>query len=275
MVVPLKLTQFYGHNVPRPQVYSDVKFSEQRVDPPASVNEALLSWASDAHWSMGGLSIKRLRAQGKVEGSLRRLRAFREDDDDAANGGGADDLSDATVRKEVSKHADSADTMKSPTGKESSKRVEEIGEQGEEEAVEALPVRKLRRREMVCGGSKKGSPVVSAATEEKPQKGKARSVPVDVRDADLPSNVRRKAMRSTIQVDPPVEAVHDTREMRRVKICSATVKNMCGSKSPVSTENPSSEGSLTRQGGRLTRSAKVFSEGGPGSPLQWRPCRRL
>jgi hypothetical protein len=32
-----------------------------RVDPPAPVNDTLLSWAHEAHWSMGGLSAKRLR----------------------------------------------------------------------------------------------------------------------------------------------------------------------------------------------------------------------
>eukprot|EP00249_Psilotum_nudum_P027764 c35849_g1_i1 orf=344-1084(-) len=78
MVVPLKLNQFYGNKLPRPRIYGEVKFSQERVDPPVSVNEALLNWAKGAQWSMGGLAINRTRKQGSIEGDIRRLRAMNE-----------------------------------------------------------------------------------------------------------------------------------------------------------------------------------------------------
>lgn len=42
------------------------------------VTDPLMSWANEAHWSMGGLSFKRLRLQGKIEGNVNKLRAERE-----------------------------------------------------------------------------------------------------------------------------------------------------------------------------------------------------
>lgn len=50
----------------------------ERVDPPVSVMDPFLSWANEAHWSMGGLSFKRLRLQGRIEGSVAKLRKQRE-----------------------------------------------------------------------------------------------------------------------------------------------------------------------------------------------------
>ena len=78
MVVPLGPGKFYGSSLPRPRIYTDVKYSEERVDPPVSVADPFLSWATEAHWSMGGLSFKRLRLQGRIEGSVTKLRAERE-----------------------------------------------------------------------------------------------------------------------------------------------------------------------------------------------------
>jgi hypothetical protein len=74
MVVPLGPGKFYGSSLPRPRIYTDVKHSEERVDPPVSVLDPFLSWANEAHWSMGGLSFKRLRLQGRIEGSVTKLR---------------------------------------------------------------------------------------------------------------------------------------------------------------------------------------------------------
>ncbi|MED6154976.1 hypothetical protein PIB30_001117 [Stylosanthes scabra] len=75
MVVSLGPGKFYGKSLPRPRFYPDVKFNDYRVDPPLSVTDPLMSWAKEAHWSMGGLSFKRLHLQGKIEGNVDRLRA--------------------------------------------------------------------------------------------------------------------------------------------------------------------------------------------------------
>ncbi|GMI79792.1 hypothetical protein like AT4G28310 [Hibiscus trionum] len=78
MVVPLGPGKFYGSSLPRPRIYTDTKFNTERIDPPVSVLDPLLSWADEAHWSMGGLSFKRLRLQGRIEGNVKRLKAQRE-----------------------------------------------------------------------------------------------------------------------------------------------------------------------------------------------------
>ncbi|GAV70415.1 hypothetical protein CFOL_v3_13913 [Cephalotus follicularis] len=78
MVFPLGPGKFYGSSLPRPRIYTDVKHSVDRVDPPVSVMDPFLSWANEAHWSMGGLSFKRLRLQGRIEGSVKRLKSERE-----------------------------------------------------------------------------------------------------------------------------------------------------------------------------------------------------
>lgn len=78
MVVALGPGKFYGSSLPRPRIYTDVKFNDQRVDPPVSVMDPLMSWAEEAHWSMGGLSFTRHRLQGRIEGNVMKLRAERE-----------------------------------------------------------------------------------------------------------------------------------------------------------------------------------------------------
>ncbi|KAJ0961443.1 hypothetical protein J5N97_000192 [Dioscorea zingiberensis] len=78
MVVALGPGKFYGSSLPRPRFYSDVKLAPERVDPPASVMEPFLEWAREAHWSMGGLSFQRHRLQGRIEGSIKKLRAQSE-----------------------------------------------------------------------------------------------------------------------------------------------------------------------------------------------------
>jgi hypothetical protein len=71
MVVALGPGRFYGSSLPRPRFFPG---GGDRVDPPAPVNDALLSWAHEAHWSMGGLNAKRLRLQGRIEGNIEKLR---------------------------------------------------------------------------------------------------------------------------------------------------------------------------------------------------------
>ncbi|KAE8660908.1 Glycosyl hydrolase superfamily protein [Hibiscus syriacus] len=78
MVVPLGPGKFCGSSLPRPRIYTDTKFSSERIDPPVPVLDPLLSWADEAHWSMGGRSFKRFRLQGRIEGNIKRLKAQRE-----------------------------------------------------------------------------------------------------------------------------------------------------------------------------------------------------
>lgn len=78
MVVTLGPGKFYGNSLPRPRFYTDVKLNEERVDPPVPVLDPLMSWAEEAHWSMGGLNFQRHRLQGRIEGNVKKLRAERE-----------------------------------------------------------------------------------------------------------------------------------------------------------------------------------------------------
>ncbi|KAJ0250923.1 hypothetical protein HA466_0133410 [Hirschfeldia incana] len=81
MVMPAKKSpairpvEFYGNSLPRPRFFDNPKFNSHRVDPPVSVLDPLLSWAREAHWSMGGLNFTRLRLQGRIEGNVDKLRA--------------------------------------------------------------------------------------------------------------------------------------------------------------------------------------------------------
>lgn len=77
-MLPLGPGKFYGSSLPRPRIYTETKLNPERVDPPVPVMDSFLSWANEAHWSMGGLSFKRLRLQGRIEGSVSRLRQERE-----------------------------------------------------------------------------------------------------------------------------------------------------------------------------------------------------
>lgn len=71
MVEALGPAKFYGSSLPRPRFY---KPNEERVDPPVSVIDPLMSWAEEAHWSMGGVSFTRHRLQGRIEGNIEKLR---------------------------------------------------------------------------------------------------------------------------------------------------------------------------------------------------------
>lgn len=69
---PTLFSKFYGSGLPRPYMYMPEDPNKPRVDPP-SVNGALLDWAAEAHWNMGGLNVKRKKLQGKIEGKLDKL----------------------------------------------------------------------------------------------------------------------------------------------------------------------------------------------------------
>ncbi|KAH0902560.1 LOW QUALITY PROTEIN: hypothetical protein HID58_042063, partial [Brassica napus] len=51
--VAIRPVEFYGNGLPRPRFFDTPKFNSHRVDPPLSVLDPLLSWAREAHWSMG------------------------------------------------------------------------------------------------------------------------------------------------------------------------------------------------------------------------------
>ncbi|XP_047060480.1 late histone H1-like [Lolium rigidum] len=105
MVVALGPGRFYGSGLPRPRI-----FPGDRVDPPAPVTDALLCWAREAHWSMGGLGAKRLRLQGRIEGNLVKLRRTARRDAKARAAGerpasldalGSDDDEEESDKEEV------------------------------------------------------------------------------------------------------------------------------------------------------------------------------
>ncbi|KAF8045303.1 hypothetical protein N665_5235s0002 [Sinapis alba] len=73
--IAIRPVEFYGNSLPRPRFFDNPLFNSHRVDPPLSVLDPLLSWARDAHWSMGGLNFTRLRLQGRIEGNVDKLRA--------------------------------------------------------------------------------------------------------------------------------------------------------------------------------------------------------
>ncbi|CAH8388637.1 unnamed protein product [Eruca vesicaria subsp. sativa] len=77
--IAIRPVEFYGNSLPRPRFFDNPQFNSHRVDPPLSVLDPLLSWARDAHWSMGGLNFTRLRLQGRIEGNVEKLRAQLED----------------------------------------------------------------------------------------------------------------------------------------------------------------------------------------------------
>ncbi|PWA89446.1 hypothetical protein CTI12_AA109050 [Artemisia annua] len=74
MTTALGPGKFYGSSLPRPRIYTDIKYNTDRVDPPVSVLDPFMSWAEEAHWSTGGLSFKRHRLQGRIEGDIEKIR---------------------------------------------------------------------------------------------------------------------------------------------------------------------------------------------------------
>ncbi|XP_028078970.1 uncharacterized protein LOC114280788 [Camellia sinensis] len=77
MVVTQGPENFYGSNLPRPQIYTDIKFNDERVNPLSSITDLLMTWAKEAHWSMDKLSFKHLRLQGHIRGNVTKLRPQR------------------------------------------------------------------------------------------------------------------------------------------------------------------------------------------------------
>lgn len=75
MVLPP--AKFYGRDLPRPRYFDEGNKNSVRVEPPAGVNSALLAWAAEASWDMGGLNMKkRRRAPSRIEGRVDKLRTM-------------------------------------------------------------------------------------------------------------------------------------------------------------------------------------------------------
>ncbi|XP_031498029.1 uncharacterized protein LOC116262687 [Nymphaea colorata] len=71
--------KFGGGGLPRPYRYNEAKFSKVKIDPPEPVAGPFLSWARDAQLTMSSLRFDRRRSQGRIDGSIWRLREDEED----------------------------------------------------------------------------------------------------------------------------------------------------------------------------------------------------
>ncbi|KAI4968945.1 hypothetical protein ZWY2020_046275 [Hordeum vulgare] len=153
MVAELGPGRFYGGGLPRPRVFP----GGDRADPPA-----LLSWAREAQWSTGGRGGRRLRLQGRIEGSLGRLRradALGSDDDkDEEDGGVA-----AQERQVVDDKDDEEESGESDEDEEESGE----SEQDEEESALVNPARWLQRKKAVAPAS---APSAKAPAKASPKR---------------------------------------------------------------------------------------------------------
>ncbi|CAN1123732.1 hypothetical protein LINPERPRIM_LOCUS3386 [Linum perenne] len=137
MVVALGPGKFYGSSLPRPRFYNNVNSNSEHVDPPVSVMDPLLSWAREAHWSMGGLNTERVRFQGRIEGNVDKLRKFREKQTKLQARNTPEKQKDQ-VRKGDKKRADSVSPPPAPRVTKKRKFVDLFDEDGKK-----MPVRKL------------------------------------------------------------------------------------------------------------------------------------
>ncbi|XP_062007615.1 uncharacterized protein LOC133724783 [Rosa rugosa] len=165
MVLKLKLAspaKFYGSSLPRPRIYTDVKFNDERVDPPVAVMDPFLAWANEAHWSMGGLSFKRLRLQGRIEGHVGKLRAEREKTED---------------RKQKSKRASSDSPPSAPVATKRRRFLALIDEDEDEEEEEDLEV--VRGKRLVKKLADEFDRVADAEEETVASRTRSRKLEVD------------------------------------------------------------------------------------------------
>ena len=230
MVLPLKLTQFYGHSIPRPRVYTDVKFSESRVDPPSSVNDALLSWASNAPWANGGLSQHRLRAQGKLEGSASKLRNLLEEEEEevqvAAVPEAQPESEKTTSKGHISVKRKKIESEEGCHEGEIQKRKmkKEADDHDENEATPVSKLRKMNRSEKLRGHSDDESvetPVRSQREIREPQSSSLSD------DDDVPSTVdklRTKSSKSRPVHKSPVSEARQTRSVSKSPVPMRSVE---------------------------------------------------
>ncbi|KAI4325122.1 hypothetical protein MLD38_030545 [Melastoma candidum] len=151
MVATLGPGKFYGSSLPRPRFYTDLKFSESRVDPPPSIIDPLLSWAKEAHWSMGGLSFTRLRLQGRIEGNISKLRAQKEKEFAEEKSKAEEKVRKEEAREEEMREEEEEErhTPKAPVAQKRRRRLVEDSEDEErEEEVLAESKRKSLKRKL-------------------------------------------------------------------------------------------------------------------------------
>ncbi|CAL5200397.1 unnamed protein product [Lathyrus oleraceus] len=143
---PSKPVRFYGSSLPRPRIHVNSDGSD-RVDPPLSVTGPLMSWAEEAHWSMGGLSFKRLRLMGKIEGNVEKLRTQREKEFNAYSLAHTKSPSSDLRRSKGSASPSPSPSPSPPPAPFASKRrrLETLLEEEEEEVRVSDPVSRGRR----------------------------------------------------------------------------------------------------------------------------------
>ncbi|CAI8592598.1 unnamed protein product [Vicia faba] len=142
---PSKPVRFYGSSLPRPRIHVNSDGSD-RVDPPLSVTGPLMSWAEEAHWSMGGLSFKRLRLMGKIVGNVEELRTQREKEFNAYSLSHAKSPSSDVPRSKGSPSPSPPSPSPPPAPFASKRRrLETLLEEEEEEVRVPSPVTRGRR----------------------------------------------------------------------------------------------------------------------------------
>lgn len=166
---PLGPGKFYGSSLPRPRYYTSEKPNWERIDPPTSVLDPFLSWANDAHWSMGGLSFKRQRLQGKIEGNISKLRSQMEDD-----------IYNKTSNKTIDPHRKSSPSKKFSILRDDPEEEEEaVEEEEEEEETHVAPLPRKRARKLIDEFNKVGSSPPSQKASEAVASKKQREIVVE------------------------------------------------------------------------------------------------
>uniref|UniRef100_A0A453QG72 Uncharacterized protein n=1 Tax=Aegilops tauschii subsp. strangulata TaxID=200361 RepID=A0A453QG72_AEGTS len=231
MVVALGPGRFYGGGLPRPRV-----FPGDRVDPPAPVTDALLCWARDAHWSMGGLGAKRLRLQGRIEGNLVKLRrTARRDARVSANSAKAAKSkvraaghgpAPATLDDALGSDDDDSEDEAEVAAQEKAMRREVVDDDEDSESSEsegegvplvtiAAAAKRKRVRKLsdefdriaaaqLEGGGKK-KPVAVAPTKA-PLRKKAVAAPAPAAEAPAKKSLKRKAVAPAVRTSPKRKA---------------------------------------------------------------------
>ncbi|CAN6469550.1 unnamed protein product [Victoria cruziana] len=140
MISPAK---FYGSSLPRPYLYTDVKFNAERVDPPVPVGDPFLLWAHDAHWKMGGLNFERRRMQGKIEGNIKKLREQKEKDE--RKNRRRNRMENAAVESDDSEDSDGEDNEPVEVKKVEKKEEVEVKEEKVMISKRVVPCRRSKR----------------------------------------------------------------------------------------------------------------------------------
>ncbi|GAQ87604.1 hypothetical protein KFL_003640060 [Klebsormidium nitens] len=129
---PTLFSKFYGSGLPRPYRYFPDDPAKSRVDPPGTVNGALLEWAAEAHWNMGGLNVTRKKLQGKIEGKLDKL----DKEQKKRSSSSAKKSSAKRRRQDPDSDAEDERVLKQLEEEDESQEEESEGEEEEEESDE-------------------------------------------------------------------------------------------------------------------------------------------